>query len=266
MLLMDEARHSLLFGLSQTLIGQPNVYPEFHLWVVEEAGEPVACAIMTPPFNLVLSQPKTGAAVTALTQALHEEELTLPGVNGAVPEAGAFASEWCRLTGVQAIVEMRLRIHELRAVRHVGEVSGRMREGTPSDRALVLDWILAFTEEAVPSEPGAAGTTERLVDLRLRRDGGGFFLWEDREPVSLAGYGGFTPNGARIGPVYTPPENRGHGYATALTAGVSSWLLNGGRRLCFLYTDLANPTSNRIYRRIGYEPVCDSVRYRFEAT
>jgi predicted GNAT family acetyltransferase len=90
-------------------------------------------------------------------------------------------------------------------------------------------------------------------------------LWEDPQPVSLAGFGGWTPTGVRIGPVYTPPELRRRGYASALTAELSAQLLAGGLRYCFLYTDLANPTSNRIYQAIGYELVCDSADYAFDA-
>jgi len=81
--------------------------------------------------------------------------------------------------------------------------------------------------------------------------------------VSIAGYGGPTPNGIRIGPVYTPPDLRGRGYASALTARLTQTLLDGGRRFCFLFTDLANPTSNSVYQRIGYRPVTDVDLWRF---
>jgi predicted GNAT family acetyltransferase len=81
----------------------------------------------------------------------------------------------------------------------------------------------------------------------------------------MAGFGGWTPSGVRIGPVYTPPDLRGRGYASALTAELSAELLAGGRDYCFLYTDLANPTSNRIYQAIGYEFVCESAEYAFDA-
>jgi predicted GNAT family acetyltransferase len=95
-------------------------------------------------------------------------------------------------------------------------------------------------------------------------------LWEDEgEPVSFAGWGGRTPNGIRVGPVYTPPELRGRGYATAVTAELSQGLLDGrlfdgGRQFCFLYTDLANPTSNAIYERIGYRRVAESAEVLFD--
>lgn len=83
--------------------------------------------------------------------------------------------------------------------------------------------------------------------------------------MSFAGFGGETPNGVRIGPVYTPPAERGRGYASALVASISRDRLDEGKRFCFLFTDLANPTSNRIYERIGYERVCESAQIAFKA-
>ena len=87
-------------------------------------------------------------------------------------------------------------------------------------------------------------------------------MWEG-QPVSLAGFGGPTPNGLRIGPVYTPPQHRGHGYGSAVTAAASHVALDRGKRFCFLYTDLANPTSNAIYERIGYVRVCEAAMVAF---
>jgi predicted GNAT family acetyltransferase len=142
-----------------------------------------------------------------------------------------------------------------------------MRPARRADTGLLVRWADAFTDEALPV--GSPGDNQAFVRARL--DGfaagrSGLFLWEDGgRPVSLVGFGGSTPNGARVGPVYTPPPFRRRGYASALTAAVSAWLLDHGRRECFLYTDLANPTSNAIYAAIGYEPVCDSKEYRFEA-
>ena len=104
------------------------------------------------------------------------------------------------------------------------------------------------------------GDSADLVAHRLEADNAGAVLWEDGAQVSFAAYGGPTPNGIRIGPVYTPPKLRGRGYATALVADLSQRLLDEGRRYCFLYTDLANPTSNAIYERIGYVRVGESNR------
>jgi uncharacterized protein len=101
------------------------------------------------------------------------------------------------------------------------------------------------------------------ADRWLARRGRSLHLWEDGDVVSLAGTGGRTPNGIRIGPVYTPPDARRRGYASALVAAVSQAELDAGRRFCFLFTDLHNPTSNHIYQAIGYTPVRDVEAYAF---
>ncbi|HEY7018095.1 MAG TPA: GNAT family N-acetyltransferase, partial [Gaiellaceae bacterium] len=138
---------------------------------------------------------------------------------------------------------------------------GRMRPYTPADREVAVRWMDAFVEEALPhAQPESS---EEFVEHRTAEPNAGLVLWEDGEVVSFAGYGGLTPHGIRIGPVYTPPELRGRGYASALTAALTQQLLDGGRRFCFLFTDLANPTSNSIYQRIGYEPVTDVDQWTF---
>ena len=103
-----------------------------------------------------------------------------------------------------------------------------------------------------------------MVERRRSDPDGGWRLWEDDgRVVSLAGFGSRTPNGIRVGPVYTPPEFRGKGYASALVGRMTAELLDGRHRFCFLFTDLANPTSNGIYRRIGYQAVTDVDQYAF---
>jgi uncharacterized protein len=259
-LLDDEARHNLMLGLAGTLRDHPSVYPEYRLWLVRDGGGIVGAALRTSPFNLVVARPETESVLNALADAIDEE---LPGVVGALPEAEVFATAWSAKTGCAANRTMSTRIFALELVRPVSGVAGAMRSAVDEDRPLLLDWMQAFGAEALP-EGEARGEVESLVDHRLHAEGAGLVLWEDGGPVSLAGYGGSTPNGIRIGPVYTPPPLRGRGYASALVADLSTALLAEGRSFCFLYTDLANPTSNRIYERIGYERVCESAAIAFE--
>ena len=161
---------------------------------------------------------------------------------------------------------MQQRIYALERVEPPPRPRGEARVATPDDRELLLRWWHAFVEEAIHEGGPGAEHVERAVDHRLASPHAGVLLWEDDGAVvSLAGWGGPTPSGSRVGPVYTPPELRGHGYATALTAALSQRLLAAGRRFCFLYTDLANPTSNAIYERIGYRRVCDSAEIAFDA-
>ncbi|MBM2822017.1 MAG: hypothetical protein HW413_763, partial [Thermoleophilia bacterium] len=174
-----------------------------------------------------------------------------------------FSESWAARNGPGRQRRVAQRIYRLTELRPVEHARGHARTATDADRELLVGWVNAFVAEALPQgAPG--GDAERTVDARLRTGAGGFTIWDDDGPVSLAGWGGRTPNGVRIGPVYTPPEHRRHGYGSAVTAAVTAAQLAAGRRFCFLYTDLANPTSNKIYADIGYEPVCDAIDYSFE--
>ena len=264
-LVRDEARHNLLLGISTTLILRPEMYELFDLWCVSDGADVVCAALRTPPFNLVLAQPATDAALDALVDRLLQEGQDLPGVTAAVPEVEAFVSAWTSAIDVDAELLLRHGIYEVREVLPTPEAAGAPRAATPSDRDLVVAWMAAFGEEALP-DPPEAERQARLVEARLHAtDQAGIWLWEDEgRPVSMSGYGSETPNGIRIGPVYTPPELRGRGYATSLVAAQTGWLLASGRTFAFLYTDLDNPTSNALYRRIGYRMVAESAEVRFE--
>jgi ribosomal protein S18 acetylase RimI-like enzyme len=258
----DEARHNLPFGICDTLTTAPGRYPVAHLWTVEDGNEVVAAALMTPPWNLFVGRPRSPEALDFLAEKLAGGGSELPGVTGGVPEADDFAEAWERLTGVRRRVRGRHGIYAVHDVQVPGGTPGAMRRATEADRDLLVEWMEAFIAEALPEAPNE--DAEAAVQHRLEGPSGGLALWIDEEPVSVAGFGGQTPNGIRIGPVYTPPELRGRGYASAVTAELSAELLADGRSYCFLYTDLANPTSNRIYQTIGYEFVCDSAEYAFE--
>jgi len=265
LLMLDEARHNLHLGLAYTLVHHPGVYPAKNLWSVEDAGTVVAAALQTPPHNLVLAQPAAEGAIDPLVDAIGTAEIPLPGVVGGLPEADAFASAWGARTGRAARRVMGQGIYALTEVRGVPAAAGTPRTATTHDLELIESWIHAFEDEVVPEAlRGDPAQRQRRLETILGSDEEGIWLWEaGGQIVSLSGFGGPTPNGIRIGPVYTPPEHRGRGYATTLVAALSRHQLAGGRRFCFLHTDLANPTSNAIYGRIGYRRVCDSVVLAF---
>ena len=212
-------------------------------------------------YNLVLARPRFDEALEALASAIGGP---LPGVTAALPEADAFADAWEAKTGVRPRLRVSQRIYALEQVKPVEDVPGAARPATDADRPLLRPG--SATSAARRSERRARTRSARsaMLDHRLGTDSAGFAIWEDGLPVSLAGFGGETPNGVRIGPVYTPPVLRGRGYGSAVTAAVTADRLAAGRRFCFLYTDATNPTSNKIYPQIGYEPVCDAVEYAFE--
>jgi hypothetical protein len=267
LLAADEARHNLILGIAGVLRDRPQVYPEFHFWVVEDDGAPVAAALLTPPYNLILADAAAREAVPALAGALHGRGLALPGAIGNRPTVDWFNEAWVPRARVRPRLQMAQGVFALERVCPVPPTSGRARPGRPGEEAMLVDWLEAFSREALPEEAFDRERTgrgvARAVDAAVPE--AGIWVWEDRgAAVSLTAYGSPTPTGARLGPVYTPPERRRQGYGTSLVAALSAWLLDHGRRRCFLYTDPANPTSNAIYRRIGYEQVAESAQYGYE--
>jgi len=263
-LLRHEVEHTVMLGVAYGLVRQPAAYsPSFYLATSERGGNVVAAALMTPPFNLTLSLTEDPTAHDAVAPDLVDRAPAPPGVAGPGPLAARFAAHWQQLTGRPVRPGMGQRLFRLERVLPVGGVPGTLRPATAADRDLLIAWMAEFTAEALGRYDRERAA--RSVDLRLGDPEGGLFLWEDGEPVSLVGYGGATPNTIRIAPVYTPPNHRNRGYATAATAAASRALLDQGRHACCLFTDLANPTSNHIYQKIGYLPILDVDEYRFSS-
>jgi predicted GNAT family acetyltransferase len=264
-LMQDEVAHNLILGLCSTLI-LSNIYEEPpYLGYCEHEGEVVGVALRTPPHNLILSKMTTASAIEAFACDAYELYGALPGVTGLKETVAQFAHSWQKLTGQTPHLRRTMRSFRLDKVIPVHGVSGEYCPATDDDFELMTQWSMDFAAEsleAMAREDAEKGSRERLAsDPKVR----GMRFWVDNgERVSMVGYGGLTPNGIRIGPVYTPPEYRRRGYASALTAAVSQEMLDNGRKFVSLYTDLSNPTSNHIYQTIGYRPVHDVDQYHFE--
>ncbi|HZC26763.1 MAG TPA: GNAT family N-acetyltransferase [Actinopolymorphaceae bacterium] len=240
--------------------------PATYLTVRDDAGGVVGAAMRTPPFYISLTR-LPDAAIAPAVEALRTACPDAGGVAGVDTVADAFATEWTGRTGQVSEVGMRSRIHRLDQVTWPAAISGCARLAGSADVELLTDWRIAFNEEV---EPGA-GPSRDLTALReLSRRGAELgvteqraWLWDDPAPVSFVG--ATLPAGGivRVAPVYTPPEQRGRGYASALVAAVSQGALDAGAEACTLYTDITNPTSNKIYAAVGYRPVCDVTACRF---
>jgi GNAT superfamily N-acetyltransferase len=260
----DEARNQLPLGIAGNLTARPDAFEVVRFWVVRDGDEPVAAAVRTEPFNLVLGDPSSEAALGPLLEAIVEDDPEVPGIVGNVPFVETAAERLAGASGRTAERVLSEGVYGLTSVRDIARAPGEPRTAVPDDRALLLPWLRAFADESLAYPEETFRHMEHNLENRFGSEGTGFWLWEDGgQPVSLAGFSGPTPTGIRIGPVYTPPEHRRRGYATTLVADLSSWLLGHGHRACFLYTDLANPTSNRIYVEIGYERVCDAMEFSF---
>ncbi|MEU2745384.1 GNAT family N-acetyltransferase [Streptomyces collinus] len=232
--------------------------PEFG--VLERAGEVRAAFFRTPPhwLNVTALTPEAADTLAARLAVLGRR---LPGVNAECGTAGAFTEAWQRHTGAAAALRQRQRLYRLGTLTAPGPVPpGRPRVAVESDRERLGRWHDEFSEAV---GLGTVRDSAEWADARI--DSGGITFWEtpDGTPVAMAGTSPRVAGQVRVTTVYTPPHFRGRGYAGAATAEVSRAALAAGADEVLLFTDLANPTSNGLYQRIGYRPVADFEVYDF---
>ncbi|WP_067434378.1 GNAT family N-acetyltransferase [Nocardioides jensenii] len=247
--------------------GDPPAQLPYEMWwaVIRDAsGAVVGEAMRTAPFApyplFVLAMPEIAAR--ELARILHSRGEEVGGVNGALPAAWQVADELAALTGGTARVWEHTRLFELGDLVEPERPTGSLRAARIVEGPLALDWFRDFHTEAdkqAGREPDPSLAEHvGIDDVLVRIEEGRIWFWVDENdrPVHLTGASAPSYGVARIGPVYTPPEQRGRGYASAAVAAVSRRILDDGVRAC-LFTDQANPVSNAIYQRLGYRPVVD---------
>ncbi len=258
-LLEAEAENGLIHGHLGSLpkgaeIGEPIPV----LATVAVAEHVVACALKTPPHRVVVTR-GPDEALEILAREFAETDPDLSGVLGPRDSTLTFAARWSTETGRAHEVIMEQGIYRLDAEDlAVTDAPGHLRSGTPDDVEVMATWIEDFQVGAPPPHSNPRAVAEQRVEE------GSIFVWDDGHPVSVVALSGPTPNGIRISLVYTPPASRRKGYASALVGMISHHLLDGGKDFCFLYTDKASPTPNKIYQELGFRLVCDGVLVDFE--
>ncbi|WP_109506521.1 GNAT family N-acetyltransferase [Nocardioides speluncae] len=247
--------------------------PEISHWYAaarDEAGAIVGVAMRTAPFApypmLVQAMPEEAAR--ELARVIHERGERPTAINGFRPAAELVAGELARLGGGAAQIDVHMRLHELRELTAPARPArGTLRPATIEDLDLVAEWFERFRIEADEQAGRDAGEPHHppVDDVRRRIEAGRIWLWLDEsgERVHLTAANSPSFGAARIGPVYTPKEHRGHGYASSAVAAISQLILDEGARP-ILFTDQANPTSNAIYHALGYRPVVDTVEVVIE--
>jgi GNAT superfamily N-acetyltransferase len=223
---------------------------------IEDQGQVVAVATQTPPYNLVLTR-MDEAAIASLISHIRTTGRTPPGILGPVAAVNLFGAAWTNETGQRLVHEVGLGIYQLDKVIPPEPTYGFAEIASTSDESVVFEWLAEFGAELkIEHRSSEDSDRQGIIDQQ-------FWLWKTSHTVSLARAGNPTPHGIRIGPVYTPPMYRGKGYATANVAALSQHLLDNGRSFCYLFADLANPTSTGIYQKIGYERISEFESYRF---
>lgn len=252
-LLTDPVRHTVpLTVMLGVRAGQ--VYdgaPTFG-WLTDDVGGVVASALRTPPFHALLATSDASYAA-ALALAFRNAN----GVIGRSDAAQAFAAALGRSATIQRS-DLQYGLGTL--VHPPAPPGGPRAAADDADVELAVAWFEAFVAEVAVPDRDHRGS----IEFRLA-NGGAVWFWErDGEPVCLAGCNPPVGGVTRIGPVYTPPEHRRHGYAGALTAALTQHVLAAGATTATLFTDAANLTSNRVYQRIGFRTVASIVDLRFE--
>ena len=256
LLAADPVRNTMPLGLVGRLFHGVMRDSQPILLTVHDGPDVVGAAVCTPPWPIVLGDVPPPAAA-AMVRLLADNNTRLPGARGIRPAVEAFAAAWSERTGDEWAVRSDECLYQLghadtdaaTALRPPIGVPGDAVEGTEADVELLADWRRAF---AVGEQQSNNTDTREAVRASFVI-GSGQILWHvDGRPVSLAVVGMPREGVSRIGPVYTPPEFRGHGYGSAVTAAAARWALDRGANQVVLFTDLANPVSNSIYQRIGF--------------
>lgn len=232
-------------------------YDEFYLFKVMDGDVVVAVAMHTPPHNLAVSV-GSDAAFEALANHIQTTNHAIPGVNGLAASTSAFV----RAFNDNALVlhpKLGLQYYVLDHLEPLRSVVGAARRATMGDLDLIADWAADFAVEAGLHVHEQQRNPERIARKIADQE---IFVWEDgRHPVAYVGHNLIIPGLMNVGPVYTPPPHRKRGFGSACTAAVCASILDGGAR-AVLCADTANPTSNKIYQEIGFQPTVLYQEYR----
>ncbi len=256
-------RDPVLFTCELTVLRAAMGAEDPILLSVTDCDGSVGAAVQMPGETLLVSglppaMAKVAAAEVATVRA------ALPGVRGTPSNATAFADAWSGVTGVEAVRSCEETLYRLDELSPRDNVVGVPRLAGPRDAELLVWWFDAFFVEAFGAASNPLASRELL--RTVYDTGGEVVLWTvNGAPVAMARVHAPAAGTSRIGPVYTPPESRGRGCGAAVTAAAVRHAHRRGARDVVLFADVANPTSNRIYRRLGFVRVAENVQYAFTA-
>jgi ribosomal protein S18 acetylase RimI-like enzyme len=250
------------------ILGVLDSLPDKSVWqtdatgaLVFEGGTLVGAMLQTKPSRPLISEMNPETAWFAFEQWMKEigppENIFGPAqsVNAIIRNMTSRNSSW-----IESVTPMMA--YELMSVDFPTQPArGLMRFACAGDQEILEKFVLGFYIDCNLPEARSPTLKDDVVKVVKRLlQNQSVVVWElDAMPVAIAAEVRRASFGSTVSVVYTPPEHRGHGYASALVAHLSQHLLNQGAPRCLLFTDANNPTSNAIYQRIGYRYQCDHV-------
>lgn len=260
---LREAEYSLLYGLCELRAFSKKVPDDYKYISIFQSKQLIGAALITDKRLIItaLQEPQ----IEPLVSFLKLNNVTVPGVVGPALTADAFSRMWSKATNQKCTLAMGQKIYQLTEVIMPPNISGKLKLAQESDVSFVGQWLLEFSIESLPHQPT---TIEKMIELaKIKIQKQETYLWLDKNnmPVSMSLVGRPTKNGISVSGVYTPKNLRKNGFASALVAQTSQNMLCSGKKFCVLYTDTANPTSNKIYQQVGYKEVATSKDFTFSS-
>jgi predicted GNAT family acetyltransferase len=255
----DAIDNNVMLGIAGRLIDSPQ--DDAVMVTVDDGGTPCLAGLMTPPWRLIVSTGRDDA-ISVLVNATLEQGARPSGVVGLSTMAERFSAVWCDITGETSAPETGMNLYIAKQAVLPADVSGQLRVAGTDDTEWLADAYINFAIDIDASHAERDGSRDS-AEAAIRR--GDAHLWDvSGVPVSMACCTRMAPKGARVGPVYTPPGERGKGYASAAVAALTAQLLDDGAGWCAIFADAENATTNTMYQRIGYKEHGTYREYDFE--
>lgn len=259
-----EAEYSLMLGLCE-LKKINNQAIDENVYVSVYDSDHLIGALLVNERSLVITE-FTDSILKKIAESLFATNIKIPAVVGPASTSEKFADIWGQLTQQSYKLAMGQKIYQLDKVISPKNTNGKLVAATDEYTEIISQWLYQFNIESLPHEPATIQKALNLAQTKIKK--GEIYLWLDiqNKPVSMNLVTRPTQNGISIGGVYTPVELRKNGYASATVAQTSQLMLSSGKKFCVLYTDVENPTSNKIYQNIGYKEIATSQHFIFERT
>ncbi|MBS4194364.1 GNAT family N-acetyltransferase [Lederbergia citri] len=250
-----EVENNLPIGILGSLTEESTIYL---MATITRDEEMLIVLLQTHPKQIIISRPPemSDEEAVEIAKLIRDQVENIPGLIG---ERDFTDKAVNIIDKSNFFVQMNQRIYELTKVKKEADTNGKLRLVTMEDLSVVKQWVYLFCEEADEKISLEESEEKAIAIIKNER----MYAWEtDGRIVTMACISRPTRTNICISLVFTPLENRKKGFASSCVSALSQLMLDKGYKTTSLYTDLDNPTSNKIYMEIGYEPIMDSILYR----